>query len=182
MQLSIKWAAWAAAAFISYQVVQACGEISDSWDVKIKQQRQNFYAVSTSRDKWRELADFRSAWDKLFDREDTASNSRHSLYKQLNVGGDLIQPTVSRIINSETTGVDVDGVPVGISKTCVQNETNGFALKSGSVRDMQAGLTALERRREIVFSDLTLTNHDGKPQVIIRDLCVFFRTGAGESA
>lgn len=177
MNISIKAVSYAGAAFLLYSAVSSAVDIGRLWDGKIRNQRENFYQVSTSRDKWRELSAFRAQWPEFFSEEAQASVSRHELYKVLNLSRGL-KPTVSRISKSDTSPVQQSGQVIGLSQTCVQNEPNGFAIGADNLSELFAGLRRLEDRREITFTGVSLSNKSGKPQVIIRDLCVYFRTGA----
>lgn len=176
MNISTKFISYLCMAYITYQAGISIIAVDKSWESKIRSQRENFYQVSTSRDKWRELSEFRELWPKMFAEESFASVSRHELYKELRLAQGLI-PTVSRISQSETNSILQNGETIGLSQTCVKNEPNGFTIGSENLASLFSGLRQLESRREISFKGLALTNNSGKPRVIIRDLCIFFRTG-----
>lgn len=177
MNSAIKVASYICAAYLVYTAVSNAINVGREWNVKIRNQRENFYQVSTSRDKWRELAPFRAQWPEFFAEESAASVSRHELFKVMNLPKGL-NPTVSRINQSQTHSIIQNKQALGVSKTCVRNEQNGFVMSADGLSSLFLGLRRLEERREITFSEVMLTNNLGKPQVVIRDLCVYFRTGA----
>jgi hypothetical protein len=177
MQLTIKAASWAACGYVMYLCAGVIIDNSAAWDMKIKAQRENYYQVTTSRDKWRELAGFREQWPMYFKDEAVASSSRHELYNQLRLSSTGLTPLASRISTSHTEVVNFKGQSVGISRTCVFNEQSGFVVSAANISALQLGLQQLEQRREIAFTDMALINQDGAPRVVLKDLCIYFRIG-----
>jgi hypothetical protein len=175
MKITVNLLAYAVFVIISIASFLAIKDINNLWDAKSNDQRRNNYQVTTSIEEWKSLDDFRVNWSTYFDKESSASISRHELYKKLELERIGLMPSVTKIVTSNTEDLNHDDMPVDISRTCVRNSPSGMLVFSGNIKEMLVSLQKLQARQNVIFNDVTFMNKIGKPEILIRDLCVLFR-------
>lgn len=180
MKITPKLGGWILFSLVAFHSINNLAKSHDEWEALLKAQRQNNYQVTTSQQQWSELEPFREKWGQYFEKEQGESASRHELFKRLKLEQSNLTPSITKIVSSESALVSHNGLPTDLSKTCVGNTPQGLIVKAGNIKEMIHGLQRLRNRQSVTFSDLTLLNKKGHPEVIIRDLCVLFRL-EGES-
>lgn len=131
--------------------------------------------VDTYKDTWSALQPTVERWNNSFTATSQVSDIV-SLMNAIDIKSINLNPSSELIMDG---GRSDHGANIGLTRSCVLNNSRGYQFENASISDYLSALSELERRQDVVFGQILIdTQNTGRRTTLtltLSQLCVLLR-------
>ncbi|MDU4254436.1 hypothetical protein [Pseudomonas sp.] len=105
-----------------------------------------------------------------------------ALYRLLDPEKHGLHADVDLIRQISASPVEVNGLPVGLQRLCVGNDSESLTLSASSMTSLRRGLMAMSARKDIDMGSMEVLIKDGVAIAKVKGMCLKVRTESAPKA